>query len=176
MSRSERSFERAVTLLLLVGGLWYLAQMLSYPAGSGRIPAIVAIVMIVAAAVQLALSFRRRDRAAPAPALAADDDAGTTADDHGAEIEPDSYDTLIRLRGKRRRLFIAIAVWTVLFYVGSLAVGFVITFTVLFAALLLYVGEKVRTTAIITVVTALTLYAFLTAVLDLPAARGFLIG
>lgn len=168
---SERTFERLVTVVLLGLGLWYLGEMLSY-GDAGRIPAIVAAVMVAAALVQLLLSFRR-NVAGGAPDAAEEPLPG--AGGAPAVLEPDSYDTLIRLQGRRRRQFLTIALWAVLFYVGSLAVGFVITFTVLFAALLLVVRERLWLTAVVAVVTAASVYAFVTVFLDLPAFRGFLL-
>lgn len=168
---SERAFERVTTLVLLGLGLWYLVQMLSYGGGAGRIPAIVAVVMIGAALVQLALSFRRRESLSPSGAH----EAAPVSPAAQPLVEPDTYDSLIRIRGTRRRRFIAIAVWAVLFYIGSLAVGFVLTFPVLFAALLVFVREKLFLTLVVTAVTAVAVYVFVTVFLDLPAFRGFLL-
>ncbi len=91
------------------------------------------------------------------------------------EIEPDTYETLIRLRGQRRRLFLAIAVWTLLFYVGALAVGFVATFAVLFAALLIYVRERLVVALVAGALSGVLMYAFVTVFLELPGFDGLLL-
>lgn len=192
---SGRGFDRVVTLLLLGLGLWYLVTMLSYPAGAGRIPAIAAAAFIAALVVQLLASFRTSasDQGSHHAASSASPTAGIasaapTAKPHegggpGAphvdavappDIEPDSYDTLIRLSGARRRLFLGIATWAVLFYVGALAVGFVATFAVLFTGLLLYVRERPVVAVAAGLVSGLAMYAFVAVFLRLPAFSGFL--
>lgn len=188
------AFDRVVTLALLAFGLWYLLTMLSYPEGAGRIPAIVATVMIAALVLQLVLSFRgaasdegARDATASTPSTPTPTSSAQPAVDAGGsvdprpdvvrppDIEPDSYDTLIRLSGVRRRLFLGIAVWTLLFYVGALAVGFVATFAVLFAGLLLYVRETPFLAVAAGLVSGLAMYGFVTVFLELPAFTGFLL-
>ncbi len=198
---SARSFERLVTLVLLAFATAYLVKMLSYPEGAGQIPAIVAAVMIATLLVQLAASFRSGGGGDDAPADPAASAAPSSAAPSGAgsvgaareqdavaasvvaspedvsppDIEPDTYETLIRLRGNRRRLFLAIAVWTLLFYVGALAVGFVATFAVLFAALLLYVRERLVIALAAGALSGVLMYAFVTVFLELPGFDGFLL-
>jgi hypothetical protein len=198
---SARSFERLVTLVLLAFATAYLVKMLSYPEGAGQIPAIVAAVMIAALLVQLAGSFRSGEgggdaptapaaSAAPSPAAPAGAGPGGAASEQHAvassvapsadeptppEIEPDTYETLIRLHGQRRRLFLAIAVWTMLFYVGALAVGFVATFAVLFAALLIYVRERLVVALVAGALSGVLMYAFVTVFLELPGFDGLLL-
>jgi hypothetical protein len=198
---SARSFERLVTLVLLAFATAYLVKMLTYPEGAGQIPAIVAAVMIAALLVQLAASFRSGEggdaapaapaaSAAPSPAAPSGAGRGGAASEQHAvassvaasaeevsppEIEPDTYETLIRLRGQRRRLFLAIAVWTLLFYVGALAVGFVATFAVLFAALLIYVRERLVVALVVGALSGVLMYAFVTVFLGLPGFDGFLL-
>lgn len=188
---TARAFDRIVTLALLSFGLWYLLTMLSYPEGAGRIPAIVATVMVLALALQLLLSFRGTaadESAADATAESATaGSAGQPAVDAGTstapgpdavtppDIEPDSYETLIRLSGARRRLFLGIAVWTLLFYLGALAVGFVATFAVLFAGLLFYVRERPLVAVTAGLISGLAMYGFVTVFLELPAFTGFLL-
>lgn len=193
---SARTFERLVALALLAFATWYFVTMLSYPEGAGQIPAIVAAVMMTALVVQLALSFRApAGETGPAPVrtdppsavsgalpLAAGPPAGdgaglpaSSAAGSPPDIEPDTYETLIRLTPTRRRLFLGIAVWTLLFYVGALAVGFVATFSVLFTALLMYVRERPVVAVVAGVLSGLVMYAFVSVFLELPAFTGFLL-
>lgn len=187
---SARTFERLVALALLAFATWYFVTMLSYPEGAGQIPAIVAAVMMTALVVQLALSFRAptgqtgtaRQRADPPAAVS--DAVSSMVGPAGAgperpvsppTIEPDTYETLIRLTPTRRRLFLAIAVWTLLFYVGALAVGFVATFSVLFTVLLMYVRERPVVALAAGALSGLIMYAFVSVFLELPAFTGFLL-
>lgn len=170
MRLTEQRFERAVTVVLLLGGIWYIATMLSYPDGAGVVPAIIATVLVVAAGVQLVMSVRRGRAAggrddqpssgrAVSTASAAGEEAQTPQDDdHG--LEQESYATLLVLRGSRRRRFLVISAFTFLFYVGVLLVGFVVPAGVLMFGLMLVSGERLWTSVVGGIVAAGAAYLF----------------
>ncbi|MER3390871.1 MAG: hypothetical protein RJQ01_12700 [Microcella sp.] len=185
---SELRFERILTALLLVGSVWYAIVMFSYPSNAGRIPGIVAIVASVTLLVQLLLSLRTRSRSTPSdqddrpveeqgrsPSRVDDADA-QGASRPAPVLEQDSYDTLIALRGARRRRFLIMAGYILVFYIGSLLVGFVVTTTVLLPVILLLAGEKVRVAVISAVVAAVGSYLLVVQLLGLPLLDGVLFG
>ena len=91
------------------------------------------------------------------------------------ELEQDSYENLIALRGVRRRRFIAIAAFSVAFYVGYILVGFVVTTGVLMAAILVAARERPHVVVIGALVGAGAAYALVVSLLNIPAMSGYLV-
>jgi hypothetical protein len=91
------------------------------------------------------------------------------------ELEQDSYENLIALRGVRRRRFLAIAAFSVAFYVGYLLVGFVVTTGVLMAAILVAARERPHVVVIGALVGAGAAYALVVSLLGIPAMSGYLV-
>lgn len=175
MRLTEQRFERGVTIVLLFGGVLYIARMLSYPSGAGVVPAIIGTVLVVAAGVQLVMSVRRgratdagSDQPSTTQAVPAAPATGQTAstpsaeEDHGLESE--SYATLLGLRGSRRRRFLLISAFAFLFYVGVLLVGFVITASVLIFGLMLASRERLWASVVGGITAAGAAYLFTYAV------------
>jgi hypothetical protein len=74
----------------------------------------------------------------------------------------------------RRFRFIAIAVFSVLFYVGALMIGFVLTTGILITAFLLVARERVVTALAAGLISAVAVYGLVVGVIDLPALDGYL--
>lgn len=91
------------------------------------------------------------------------------------ELEQDSYETLIALRGVRRRRFLAITLFSAAFYVGFLLVGFVVTTGVLMAAILLFARERAHVVVIGGLVAAGSAYALVVSLLGIPPLSGYLV-
>jgi hypothetical protein len=182
----EDTFDLGLTGLLLFFGGWYALHMYAAPANAGRVPTIVAAVMLVALVIQGIQQLRRRRSSAVGPDAPATE--GPATPDLALAIledvpepqtynepEPDTYDTLIALdRGRRRRLLIVIA-FSVAFYFGVVLVGFVVTSGVLIFAIYRLSGERLRTAVLGGVVGMLAVYALVVWILNLPALRGTLI-
>lgn len=173
----EHRFDVLLTVVLLAGGVWYGVRMLLYPSGAGRVPAFVAAIFVTATLVQLALLLLRRRRPAPAsvdaggPATSADGPAEPRAEQ---EPEMDTFETLIALTPERRRKFVAIAAFSVLFYVGAMLVGFVITTAVLITAILLVARERAYVAVIGGVLGGAAAYALTVGIMNMPALDGIL--
>lgn len=162
---NERRFELIVSWVLLGFAVWYLATMASYPDNAGRVPVITAAVAAGALVIQIVtLHVRRRKPVAeeahlPHIAEAVLDRADARTEGHDVqhphlaeeledELEKDSYDTLIAIKGVRRTRFLTMAAFCVLFYAGILIAGFVVTTGVLIAAIMLSAKEKLLTALI----------------------------
>lgn len=200
---TARRFDLLVTCLLLAFGIWYGLEMLGYPDRAGVVPAIAAGIMVAALLVQLLLSLRK-PRTPPEPQQASPDGPGvghgatalgarpSSAGHHRVhvpsadltevrhaveekELEQDSYESLIVLRGVRRRRFLAITLFSVLFYVGYLLVGFVVTTGVLMAAILVAARERPHVVVIGGLVGAGAAYALVVSLLGIPAMSGYLV-
>lgn len=182
---SEDTFDIGLTGLLIVFGGWYGLQMYAAPANAGRVPAIVAAVVLVALFVQLTQQLRRRRSAAgeadePGTDASAATNASARASDmteasSSNEPEPDTYHTLIALDAQRRRRLLIVALFSLAFYLGVVLVGFVITSGVLIFLIYRISGERLRTAVIGGVVGTSAVYALVVWVLNLPAVRGTLI-
>lgn len=186
---NERRFDLLLTLALLGFGVWYGVRMYSYPANAGMVPAIVATVFVGALVVQAVLMGRRLTARAEADGGVAEE-AVATAEVSGSgrpgteelpprasnEPEPDTYETLIALKGVRRRRFLTIVAFTIAFYVGTMLVSFVLTAGVLITAILLVSREKLYVALTGGLVGALSAYGLVVGLLDLPPFEGYLIG
>lgn len=180
---NELRFDRILTVVLLAFSTWYAVTMFLYPANAGRVPGIVALVAIGALIVQLALSFRPSK---PTTATAESPVLATPGSGEGAtatgslpivqEVEPDTYDNLLALRGPRLRRFLVISGFILAYYVGALLVGWVISTTVLLPAVLLLSGERVRVVVIAGVASAIGSYLLVVQLLGLPLLDGFFFG
>ncbi|RIQ35891.1 hypothetical protein [Jiangella rhizosphaerae] len=189
---NERRFELIVSWILLAFVLWYLATMASYPDNAGRVPVITAAVAAAALVVQIAtLHLRRRRPAAdgephlPHLAEAVLDRADARTEGHDVqhphlaeeledELEKDSYDTLIAITGVRRRRFLAMAAFCVLFYVGILVAGFVVTTGVLIAAIMLSAKERLHVALIGGLAGAAAAYGLVVLLMGLQPWTGYL--
>lgn len=189
---NERRFELIFSYVLLGFTVWYLAAMVSYSGNAGRVPAITAAVAGVALVVQIVtLHLRRRkppvheEAHVPhiAEAVLERADARTEghdvqhahlADELEDELEKDSYDTLIAIKGVRRTRFLAMAAFCVLFYVGILVAGFVVTTGVLIAAIMLTAKEKLYTAVIAGLVGAAAAYGLVVSLMGLQPWTGYL--
>ncbi|MBB5786883.1 hypothetical protein [Jiangella mangrovi] len=188
---NERRFELIVSWILLGFTVWYLATMASYSNNAGRVPAITAAVAGVALIVQIVTLYVRRDKAAheeahlPHLAEAVLDRADARTEGHEGEhqhlaeeledeLEKDSYDTLIAIKGVRRTRFLAMAAFCVLFYVGILIAGFVVTTGVLIAAIMLTAKEKPYTAVIAGLAGAAAAYGLVVSLMGLQPWTGYL--
>jgi hypothetical protein len=182
---SERRFQLLFSAVLFAGTVWYAIVMGSYPSTAGRVPVIVAVVTGAALLLQMVGQLRalRAPAAAPEPepvsvltAVLPDDDPLATAEERVQEVDNalSGYDTLLRLDPIRRNRFIAIAAFSILFYVGALMVGFVLTTGVLITVFLLIARERWFTALIAGLVSAAGVYALVVLVIDLPALDGYL--
>lgn len=185
MSSGERTFELVVAGALLAFGLWYLVSMLSYPAGAGLVPAIIASVMLGAVAVHLALLLVTVVRPRP---QAVDGIEGTVAsraaEGQQSDLQPDdsdesegeesgqSYATMIALDRAERGRLVTICLWTILFLLGALTVGFVVTAGFLTLTLFLYTRQGVFRSLLASVAGAAVAYMFTVVLLDLPLLQG----
>lgn len=187
---NERRFELIVSYVLLAFAVWYLATMASYPDNAGRVPVITAAVAAAALVVQIVTLHLRRRKAAegepPLPHLAGAvlDRADARTEGHDVqhphlaeelevELEKDSYETLIAINGVRRRRFLAMAAFCVLFYAGILIAGFVVTTGVLIAAIMLSAKEKIYTALIAGVAGAAAAYGLVVSLMGLQPWTGY---
>lgn len=179
---NERRFQLLMSVALLGGTAWYALQMSSYGSNAGRVPLIVSLVMAGALVVQIIVQLRalRVPAREPVPQAVAGpaEDGETPVDGHARvhEVEEATagYGALLALDRVRRRRFIAIAVFSVLFYLGALMIGFVLTTGILITAFLLLARERVFTAVAAGVVSATGVWALVVVVLDLPALDGYL--
>ena len=74
----------------------------------------------------------------------------------------------------RRNRFVAIALFSVLFYAGALMIGFVLTTGLLITAFLLFARERAFTSVAAGVLSAAGVWALVVGVLGLPALDGYL--
>jgi hypothetical protein len=190
---NEGRFQLGLSIALLLGTAWYAFQMASYPANAGRVPLIVALVAAVALLAQIAVQVRalRTPARVPEPAAVAATTDGTgdgestlataeatlaTAEARAHEVEEatEGYDVLLALDAVRRNRFIAIAVFSILFYVGAVMVGFVLATGILIPAFLLFARERVVTALVAGVLSMASVYGLVVLVLGLPALDGYL--
>ena len=188
---NERRFELIVSWILLGFTVWYLATMASYADNAGRVPAITASVAGVALVVQIATLHLRRRKPAheeahlPHLAEAVLDRADARTEGHDVhhphlaeeledELEKDSYDTLIAIKGVRRTRFLAMAAFCVLFYVGILIAGFIVTTGVLIAAIMLTAKERLRTAVVAGLAGAAAAYGLVVSLMGLQPWTGHL--
>ncbi|WP_116947632.1 hypothetical protein [Jiangella endophytica] len=187
---NERRFELIVSWILLGFAVWYLVTMASYPDNAGRVPVITAAVAAAALVVQIVtLHVRRRKPAEgeahlPHLAEAVLDRADARTEGHDVqhphlaeeledELEKDSYDTLIAIKGVRRTRFLAMAAFCVLFYAGILIAGFVVTTGVLIAAIMLSAKEKIHTALIGGLAGAAAAYGLVVSLMGLQPWTGY---
>jgi hypothetical protein len=186
---NERRFELIVSWILLGFTVWYIATMASYSNNAGRVPVITASVAGVALIVQIVTLHVKRRKAAEQPHLphlaeAVLERADARTEGHDAqhshlaeeleeELEKDSYDTLIAIKGVRRTRFLAMAAFCVLFYVGILVAGFVVTTGVLIAAIMLSAKEKLYTAAIAGLAGAAAAYGLVVLLMGLQPWTGY---
>lgn len=189
---NERRFELIVSWVLLGFTVWYIATMASYSNNAGRVPVITAAVAGVALIVQIVSLHVRRRKAAehdeahlPHLAEAVLDRADARTEGHDVqhphlteeledELEKDSYDTLIAIKGVRLTRFLAMAAFCVLFYVGILVAGFVVTTGVLIAAIMLSAKEKLYTAVIAGLASAAAAYGLVVSLMGLQPWTGYL--
>lgn len=181
---SENRFQIGLSAVLLVGTVWYAVEMASYPSNAGRVPLIVALVAIGALGVQLVAQVRALRAPEPAPVAAVPQAGDVATNDRtleevealAQEVEEatEGYDALLALDRLRRNRFIAISIFSILFYFGALAVGFVLTTGVLITAFLLVARERLFTALAAGVLSAASVYALVVLVLELPALDGYL--
>lgn len=179
---SERGFQLALSVALLLGTVWYTVQMASYPANAGRVPAIVALVAAGALVMQIVGQVRDLRRPEPAPTTTEaisdlpDDDPLARAEEQAHKVDnaTSGYDTLIALDRVRRRRFLEIVTFSVLFFVGALMIGFVLTTGILITLFLLQARERLITALIAGAVSAAAVYALVVLVIGLPPLDGYL--
>src|SRR4051812_49175247 len=181
---SENRFQLGLSAVLLVGAVWYAIEMASYPSNAGRVPLIVALVAIGALAVQIVAQVRALR--APEPAHVAHVPQATEVATHEHTLEEvealaqeveeatEGFDALLALDRLRRNRFIAISIFSILFYFMALAVGFVITSGVLITVFLLVARERLVTSLVAGLISAASVYALVVLVLDMPALDGYL--
>jgi hypothetical protein len=181
---SERRFQLGLSVALLLGTIWYAVEMASYPGNAGRVPLIVALVAGAALVAQIAVQWRALRAPEPVPVavaapvadVATNDDPLARAEERVQEIEEatEGYGVLLAMDRLRRFRFIAIAVFSVLFYVGALMIGFVLTTGFLITAFLLVARERVVTALAAGLISAAAVYGLVVGVIDLPALDGYL--
>jgi hypothetical protein len=177
---TEGKAQLTLSAALLLGTVWYVAQMVSYPANAGRVPAIVALVTGGALLLQIVGQVRALRRPEPVPASAVtstlpDDDPLALAEERVHEVDnaASGYDTLLAFDRVRRNRFLAIAAFSILFYVGALLVGFVLTTAVLIPVFLLISRERLVTAIVAGVVSAAAVYALVVVVIGLRPLDGY---
>lgn len=181
---NERRFDLAVTSTFLVLGVAYLVVMASYPSRAGLVPAIVAGVFCGALSIDLVRGIRGRVSAPTAAPVEVDDTpVGGSHATHGAHDgdgasdvdEVDGYDALVRLDRSRRNRLLLIVAWTILYLIGSVLIGFVVTTGVLLVALFLVLRESPRATALMGTGGVVAAYLLVVVLLDLPVLDGWLV-
>lgn len=185
---NERRLQLLVSAALLVVTVWYAVTMASYASNAGRVPLIVALVLAGVLVVQMIAQIRGLRAPEPEPdahpvlatlgplAPVDDDDPMARAEQRVHEVEEATvgYGALLALDQVRRNRFIAIALFSVLFYVGALMIGFVLTTGVLITAFLLFARERAFTAVVAGAVSAGAVWALVVVVLGLPALDGYL--
>jgi hypothetical protein len=160
--------------------------MVSYPSHAGRVPTIVALVMGGALLLQMVGQVRSfRASAAPsgpggvataAEGLASSDDPLAYAEERVQQVEEatSGFGVLLALDSVRRRRFIEIALFSILFYVGALMVGFVLTTGILISAFLLVARERLLVALAAGLLAAGAVYLLVVIVIEMPALDGYL--
>ena len=180
---NEGRFQLGLSVVLLLGTAWYAVEMASYPANAGRVPLIVALVAAVALVVQMVVQVRSLRAPAPAPepvaprrSTGAGDAtlAETEALAHEVEDAVEGYGVLMAMDRVRRHRFLAIALFSILFYVGAVMIGFVLTTGILITAFLLVARERVVTALVAGLTSMAAVYGLVVLVLGLPALDGYL--
>jgi hypothetical protein len=181
---SEGRFQLGLSVALLLGTVWYAGVMASYPGNAGRVPLIVALVAAGALVAQIVGQVRALKAPEPAPVPVAapaaddatDDDPLATAERRVQEVDEatEGFGVLLALDRVRRRRFIEIAVFSVLFYVGALMIGFVLTTGVLITGFLLVARERLVTALAAGLLSAAAVYGLVVLVIGLPALDGYL--
>jgi hypothetical protein len=179
---NEVRFQLGLSVALLLGTVWYALQMASYSANAGRVPLIVATVGAAALVAQIAVQWRERKGREPVPVpspvldSATSDDPLATAEARVQEVEEatEGYDVLLALDAVRWRRFVAISVFSALFYVGALLIGFVLATGILITGFLLTAGERVITALVAGSLSMASAYGLVVLVLGLPALDGHL--
>jgi hypothetical protein len=181
---SEKRFQLGLSAVLLVGSVWYAIEMASFPSNAGRVPLIVALVAIGALTVQIAVQVRALRAPEPVHVAHVPQASEVSTTEHtleevealAQEVEEatEGFDALLALDRLRRNRFVAISIFSILFYFMALAVGFVITSGVLITAFLLVARERLVTALIAGVISAASVYALVVLVLEMPALDGYL--
>ena len=176
---SERVFQLVLSLVLLLGTVWYAIQMASYPANAGRVPFIVAVVAAGALVVQILVQVRDLRGPAPEPAsvvTTVPPDPLATAEERVHEVDNalSGYTTLLALDRVRRFRFLSIAAFSILFYVGAVMIGFVLTTGILITVFLLVARERAVTALLAGLLSMAAVYGLVVLVLGLPALDGYL--
>lgn len=179
---TEKRFQIGLTSVLLLGTGWYAVQMASYPANAGRVPLIAALVMAAALIAQLFTQVRQARRpqvlAGPTGDVAADrDDADplATAERRVQEVEEaaSSFDALLALDSRRRMRLLTIVVFSILYFLVALLVGFVLSTGVLITTFMLVARERAWLALASGLLSAAAVYVLVVVVLDLPALDGY---
>lgn len=180
---TENRMQLGLSAVLFAGTVWYAVYMASYPSNAGRVPLIVAVVMGAALVVQMVGQLRTRcvpdeePDAVPAQQQAAKDtdDLLATAEQRAHEVEEaaSGFNALLALDNVRRTRLIAIVAFSVLFYVGALMAGFVVTTGVLITAFMLIARERAWLSVLTGVLCSAAVYALVVVVLGLPALDGY---
>jgi hypothetical protein len=174
---TERRFQLGLSSVLLAATAWYVLEMVSYPSHAGRVPTIVALVMAGALVLQIVGQVRSlRAPSAPSPSAATSDDPLAYAEERVQEVEEatSGFGVLLALDSVRRRRFIEIALFSILFYVGALMVGFVLTTGILIFAFLLLARERLIVALAAGLLAAGAVYLLVVVVIGLPALDGYL--
>ena len=180
---NERVFQLVFSAVLFLGTVWYGVQMAAYPDNAGRVPVIVAVVAGGALLLQMAGQVRALRARTPEPeptsvmaAVLPEDDPLARAEERAHEVDTalSGFDALLALDRTRWVRFVAIAAFSVLFYVFALMVGFVLTTGVLITVFLLVARERLVTALAAGVVSAAAVYALVVLVLEMPALDGYL--
>jgi len=187
MTKSERRVELLFTLALLIFSIWYAIRMAMYSNYAGRVPAVVGLIMAVALVVQLVRQLairpgqKEEHHETAAVELAEQLPGGVgegvqEAVDEVVETEDDNHQTLFALSPDRRRKLLAIVAYTLLFWIGSMAVGFVITTGVLIFAILLYSRERLWVALAWALGMAFATYWFVVGLLSANPWSGWIFG
>lgn len=181
---NEGRFQLGLSVVLLLGTAWYAVTMASYPSNAGRVPLIVALVATGALVAQIVVQVRALRAPAPAPepapvvATGADSGdatlAAAEARAHEVEEATEGYDVLMAMDKVRRNRFVAIALFSILFYAGAVLIGFVLATGILITAFLLVARERVVTALVAGLSSMVAVYGLVVLVLGLPALDGYL--
>jgi hypothetical protein len=164
---TARRFDQLLTLGLLVLAVGYALRMAAYPDRAGLVPALVGLVMAVTLVVQLLLLARGRHEGRR-------EDVAEDGDGSPPDLEPDTYETLIALRGERRTKFLTIVGFIVIFYAVVLLAGFVVAVTLTIPLLLLRLRERPFVVVVGAVAAGAASYMFVVGLLGLPLVSGHL--
>ncbi len=179
---TEKTFERVLGSVLLVLSTYYCITMFSYPSNAGRIPGIVSLVAIVGLIIQLGLTFRTKSVVSVKEQVTIGEQATQPAQAIGElssgsnEIEEDSFENLVALRGVRLRRFLLISGFILAYYVGTIFFGFVVMTTVLIPTILLLVRERIWVAIVAGACGALASYLLIVQLLGLSWIPSFWTG